>query len=382
MLPKKKTHTVFNNQIRNPYDFKFERFTKEQDLLILSSIFEQLMIFDTIVITTNRLNFALYFLISRLGINNVERMLERGFIKFMIWSPILVFSKGFQKEDGSFDESPIYEQPPIVGGSLHGDDLDPENNIKLALDNFGFVRDRKRIFTRIARDCYIVPEGMNLASDSAKMIIDAYTKNNLAELGLPFEKDPNQLNVQERELMQGLGHKVLETAILSKYYLKSYENYEHLSICQQNLNNIGKAYNVAENTSVIFNLENLPNLKQLFLSEKMDFDSVLKIRYLSNAKYYRNWINTIGENANGLEITKEYLNEIKGTNKFFESSDGKFLKMVSLFTLNTAIGAAFAGPTGAAAAFTMGMLETYLLDGILKGKNPSMFIEDVKKITN
>lgn len=377
---KQPQYNVFNNQIGNPYDFQYARLTKEQDAQILASIFEQLLIFDSITITTNRVNFALYFLISRLGINTVEKLFERGMIKIMIWSPLLVYSSGRHRDDGSFDESVIYEQPPIVGGSLSDADIDPERNIKFALDQFGYVRERKRIFTRIAREKYLVPEGLNLSADSAKIIIEAYKNNNLQGLGLPFTKEPNMLNLDERQLLQSLGHKVLETAILSKYHLKSYESYEHLDICKHNLENIGKAYNVADNTSVIFNFENLPNLKELFLTQKMDFESIFELRYLSNAKYYRKWINTTGENANAQEITKEYLNEIKGDNKFFESPEGKLLKNVSMFSVNAVLGAAIAGPVGVAAGFGVGLLETFLLDSILKGKNPSMFVEDVRKI--
>lgn len=93
-----------------------------------------------------------------------------------------------------------------------------------------------------------------------------------------------------------------------KYNLKSFENFEHFTIFKENLNNIGKAYNVTENTSALFKLENLPNLKELFIQERMDFASVFNIRNLSNAKYYRKWINEIGENSDAKVITSEYLN--------------------------------------------------------------------------
>ena len=133
----------------------------------------------------------------------------------------------------------------------------------------------------------LVPNGMEFAGDSAKFILDAYKNNSLENLGLPFEKEPEQLHLPERKLLLDLGHKILETAMLSKYSLKSYDNYEHYAIGKHNLQTIGKAYNVSSNTSALLKLEGLPNLKEMYLKERLDFESVFKIRHLSNAKYYR-----------------------------------------------------------------------------------------------
>jgi len=90
----------------------------------------------------------------------------------MIWSPIIVTSQGRQQEDGRIDQSTIYGQPPIVGGSLSNEDLDPEKNIFHALSNFALDKGRKKIFTRIASKKYVVPEGLDLSANSAKLVID------------------------------------------------------------------------------------------------------------------------------------------------------------------------------------------------------------------
>lgn len=231
---------VLNNLLGSPYVFDYPTLSKEQELDILASIFEQLLIFDKITLTTSRLNFTLIFLIQKIGINNVERLIENGYINFVLWSPIIVTSSGMRREDGSIDESVIYGKPPIVAGSLSQEDLDPENNIMAALSKFSLHRDRKRIFVRKAIREYTVPDGMLLAGDSASLIIDAYKNNNLESLGLPFDKEPEQMNVQERGKLLELGHKVTETAILSQYGLKSYENFETYHICLKILRILGR----------------------------------------------------------------------------------------------------------------------------------------------
>jgi hypothetical protein len=370
---------VLNNTLGSPYVFAYPQLTKEEEASILAGIFEQLLIFDKITLTSSRLNFSLIFLLHRIGINNVERLIDAGYLDFILWSPIIVTGAGREREDKTIDESVIYGQPPIVGGSLSKEDLDPEKNIQTALSRFDIHKDRKRIFTKKAIKHYSVPDGMILGTDAANLVIDAYKNNNLETLGLPYIKEPDQLNLDERGKLLDLGHKVTETAILSQYGLKSYENYESYEICKKNLQNIGKAYNILENTSNLFKIENVPNLKELFLTERLDFDSVFKIRHLSNAKYYRKWINEVGENNNAQEVSQEYLNQIKGDTKFFEKTQGKLIKNLFSFGANAALGKAIAGPPGTVAGLVMGLLETFWLDSILKGKNPSMFIDDIKK---
>ena len=88
-------NTVFNNSIGSPYGFDFPRLTKEQEENIIAELFEQLLIFDRITISTNRLNFALAFLISKLGINTVERLFDLGYIKILLWTPIIVTSSSY-----------------------------------------------------------------------------------------------------------------------------------------------------------------------------------------------------------------------------------------------------------------------------------------------
>lgn len=369
---------VFSSFINPGEIFEYPKLSKKEEDDILAGFFEQLLIFDRVIISTTRINFSLTFLLAKLGIKTVERLIDSGYIKFILWTPIIFSGSGRQLEDNTIDESVIYGQTPIVAGTLAPEDYDPENNVQNALANFHMVRRTRREITRKISKHYIIPEGMIFSTDSAKLVLDAYKNNDLAVLGLPFEKAPEHLDLQQRGKLLDLSSKVLETAVLSKYGLKSYENYEHLTICKKNIENIGRAYNISENSTTLFRLENLPDLKQLFLENQLDFDSAFKLRHLSTAKFYRKWINEIGETANAQEITTEYLNEIKGTYKFVDSTKGKVVKNLASFAVNAAIGAAIGGPIGTVAGLGLGMLESLWIDSLLKGKRPSMFIEDVK----
>ena len=281
--------------------------------------------------------------------------------------------------DGTRDLSTIYGQPPIVAGTYSDIDLDPERNVATALSHFNFHRDRVRSFTRKATGIYSLPEGMEYSKDAAQLVIDAYKSNSLAGLNLPYVKEPDQLNSDERFQLLGLGHKVIETSLVSKYGLKSFEDYSHYEICKQNLENIGKAYNVVENSSALLSLENVPNLKALYLDQKLDFEDVFKLRYLSSAKYFRKWINNVGESENIQEVTTEYLKEIKDNTKFFGTGVGKFVRCIGMLAIGNGLGALVA-TTGAGLALSTGLsfLDNFWLDSLLKGKNPSIFIDQIK----
>lgn len=366
---------VFNNSFDAYNHFSFPTLSEEQERQYIAQLFEQLMLFDEVTISTNRLNSSLFYLIKNIGINSVERLLENKSIKFMLWSSFIVTSGGHRKDDGSIDDSIIYGRPPIVGASLSDEDLDPEKNIQSALSHFNFHRDRKRIFTKIASNHYIIPSDLDFAEDSAEIVIESYKSNNLSTFGLQFEKEPDQLDSKQRFKLLTLGNKLIETTILSKYNLKSYDDYEHYFFYNNSLNNIGKALKISENVSELFKLENIPNLKTLFLEEKINFDSIFKLRYLSSAKCFRDWINTKGGNVDAAVITKEYLNEIKGNNNFFESNGGKFTRNIVMFCASCILGEIIAGPiTG----FGLGLFDTFLLDNLLKGNNPSIFIDKIR----
>ena len=217
-------------------------------------------------------------------------------------------------------------------------------------------------------------------------MLDAYIKGRLADLGLNNEKAPEFLDLAERDKLFKLGHQVLETSVLAEKGFKSYDNYSLFNLTKNSVRNIESAYHVSENTSEILKVENLANIQQLVFENKIPFDRVFDIRYKPDIKNYRKWINSISVNTDTGAVTKEYIDEVVGKNKFFESTGGKFVRTVGMFGVGTGIGAAIAGPVGAvagavlgkAADFSLALLDTYILDGILKGWNPRMFVDAVK----
>lgn len=383
---------VYNNQINNSSIIgEIPRFSKQEEDNLLAVFFEQLLLFDYVVISTDRNNFTLFFLIRKLGIDTVERLFRSGYIKLSIKSAIIITGTGRQLEDGTIDESVIYDQPPIVGGTLADEDLDFEKNIYKGLLPFRLEKRRIRQLTKIIAPNYLSTDNMDLGVDTTQLVINSYKSNLLEYLGLPYEKEPEQLNLQERKKLQSLAHSILEMGIISKNSFKSYENYGNFEIAQNIYTNIGKAFQISENTSEILSIENTPDLQQIFLQNNFDISDVFKLRHLRTAKFFRNWINEIGENENSAMVTEAYLAEIKEAKSFFNTTKGKIIKNTVLFGASTGLGTLIAGPVGAMVGasatpivnlgidYGLSLLEEFTTEGLFAGKNPKIFIDGLKK---
>lgn len=382
---------LYNNSICNSSILGYHpKFTKEQEQQIFATFFEQLLLFDCIVISTDKDNFSLTFLISRLGFETVERLIRSGYIKFSIKSAIIVTGTGHQNEDGSIDESVIYSQPPIVGGVLGDAELDPEKNVFRAVSRFDIDKKRRnKLIDKIAKS-YLSTDNMKIGVDTTDFILNSYQQNHLEHLGLPFLKDPQDLNIEERRKLLDLANSILEAGIISKNGFKSYNNYGEFEIAEKSFENIGKAYNISSNVSEILKIENTPDLRQIFLNNQFEVDDIFKLRHLKTAKYFRKWINEVGENANSNEVTEAYLAEIKEAKSFFNTTKGKIIKNTFMYGATSGLGLLIAGQVGAvvggvikpfvepAVDYGLGLIEEFTVDGLFAGKTPKIYIDKLK----
>lgn len=382
---------LYNNSICNSSILGyFPRFTKEQEQNILATFFEQLLLFDCIVISTDKDNFSLTFLISKLGFETVERLVRSGYIKFTIKSSIIVTGTGRKNEDGTIDKSVIYNQPPIVGGVLGDEELNPEENLFRALKRFDIdKRRRNKLINKIAPS-YLSTVDMKIGVDTTKFILDSYENNHLEQLGLPFTKDPKDLNLDERAKLLNLANSILEAGIIAKNGFKSYNNYGELEIAEKSFENIGKAFNISTNISEILKIENTPDLRQIYLNNQFEIEDIFKLRHLKTAKYFRKWINEVGENSDSFEVTEAYLAEIKGAKSFFNTTKGRIIKNTLMYGATSGLGLLIAGQIGAVVGgaikpivepmvdYGLGLMEEFTVDSLFSGKNPKIYIDKLK----
>ena len=208
-------NNVFNANIGEPYDFFSDQISSTNTEIILAELFEQYLIFDCVTVAVGRDNRQLEFLIRNLGLSAVDQLISDGNLKFCLWTPLLITTTGRTMPNGKIDKNAIYGVPPFSAGGWADEDLDHEKNIRKALDRFQIIEPRKKQFLRKASNAYLLPDGMEFSKNAAEIVYSAYENNTLSNLGMPYIKEPTQLNPYERKKLVDLGHKVLETAILS-----------------------------------------------------------------------------------------------------------------------------------------------------------------------
>ena len=358
----------------------YPKLDSEQERKLKADLFEQIMLFDRVYLKTGRVNFALFFILKHFGLKVFERLLETKYIKFLLYTPMIVADLGRQQDDGTLDESTIIGKPPIISRALDTGSDYRERTIDIALDRFDMRSKAKKNLKKKILKNVIKPDGMTFSTDAAEYVTDAYTGNLLEDIGMPYEQEPEQLNKEQRGILQDLSLNVLETTLLSKYELKSFNQQKNSKLYQKNLSNIGDALKVTDNAVDVFNLENIPDLRELYLDENLSIEEALKLRHGSNAKYFRKWINSVSENKDAKTITEEYIDEIKDRKGFFQSNTGKFIKTTTTFGLGLGIATALGNPIAAIpATYGLRLLDTYVLQDLTKGKNAKMFIDQIKE---
>lgn len=366
---------------------------------LFSEVFEQFMLFDKCVIKTGNVNTSLFILINELGINKTEELIENGEIKFLHWPRYIAVQPGkflsgpIVREYGKdldldkYDDSKILGTPPIIVTDFIEKQHSLEEIVDNTLSHINAHPDRKRILKKIVIDNYIIPT-ISDAQLSKDFAIDSYKRNSFEKLGLPYSKEPNMLGSVERIQLMKITSEIYENTILANHDIKYYSDYNFFATIQRNLSDIANSLKVSSDTSVLFEIENVPDLKKLFLDEKIDFKTVFALRQNPNAKYFRKWINEKSETVDSTEITKEYLNELKNSTNFFNRTNGRFLKSLGVFGVGAGLGAVISGIEGSVVGvalanltkdFSLGLLDTFWLEKIAAGKKPSMFIDDLKK---
>lgn len=357
----------------------YPKLSQQQTDEILSYFFEQLLIFDEIVVSTDKDNFALFFLIQNLGIKTVERLVKNGYLKFEVSKSLIFSLEGKQGVSKAKFEKEVLGRPPLTAGSLSESDFNPENNVEKALKLFDFQRNYRRILIRDISKAYVNVNENQLASDTVQIIIDSYRNNLLEDFGLPFNKEENMLNLDERRTLFDISRKVLNASNMLGSNYKSMNSFDELQILKKGYENIEKAYQITESTTEILNIENVPDLKQLYLLKKYNIDDIFRLRHLRNAKLFREWINNFNQDIDCKEVTEAYISEATGSRSFFESNKGKIFKEVSIFGLATSASFLIGGPLGLVIGLPLSIIANKAFDSIVMGKNPKIYIDSLKK---
>jgi hypothetical protein len=143
--------------------------------------------------------------------------------------------------------------------------------------------------------------------------------------------------------------------------------------------------------SSIFKMEGVPDFEKLLLDRKIAISDVPQLRGRKDSEKFREWVANSQSCGDAESISKEYLDAITREG-FLERGAGKLVKTIGVSTLFGAVGAAIGGPFGAAAGAhvgaiasslaqpavdsALGLLDSFVLGGLLKGWNPRHYFEN------
>jgi hypothetical protein len=105
---------------------------------------------------------------------------------------------------------------------------------------------------------------------------------------------------------------------------------------------------------------------------------VFEIRNRNDVKAYRKWINSNSVSTDAQKISKLYIDAIVGKNNAWTHGNGKLFRTGLMASIGAGIGTLVSGGAGIIAGTILTVLDSYLLDSILKGWNPRMFVDQIR----
>jgi hypothetical protein len=351
----------------------------------LASVIEQLLLFDKIAIKVYGENIPLVVLINELGLKQVLELIEEGTIEFVLWTPMLTTLT----ED---DPNLMGKVNPIQSGNLNSPPhCDPNESVKTGLKWLKVQPDRRgrRDIERKAAKAYKIPKA-EFVHNAADIVTSAYSSGKLADVGMPNNKDVRLLERDERFQLLRFGDEILETTILADFNYSSLGNYRYYDLSRQSVDAI-KAAGVIDNMKTINAIETLPDIKMLVEAGQIDLKELIRLRRKSVSKKFRQWLASHSSEDSDY-ISKQYINEIASNKGFLETRPGKFIKTMGVYGISIGIGSAIDGATGGligagaakgveyGAELGLALIDNYLLDGILKGWQPKLFINEYEKL--
>ena len=373
---------VLNNLIINGSPIlgsSYPKLSKQETKEILSYLFEQLLLFDEIIINTDKDNFALFFLIKNLGFRTVEKLIKCGYIKFEVNKSLIFVFEGNRMKSKEEREKEVLGSPPLVSGGLVKDDFDPEKNVEKVLQQFNIHRGYKRLLLKDISSSYVNIEESDLSSNAVNIIVDSYKNNLLENIGLPYNKEETMLSIEERMKLAQIGSKLMNAINLLNNGYKSMNSFDELAILENGYNKIGNTLNITEGTTEILKFQDIPNFRELYLSNKYNIEDIFRLRHLENAKVYRKWINNIDDELNTRKITADFYSEATNSKSFFETHKGKLTKEIGIFGITTVTGALIGGIAGTFIGLPIGIATNYLMNSLMNNKNPKIYIDNLKK---
>lgn len=327
-------------------------------------------------------NIPLALLVGALGPSGVEQLLEEGALEFALENVSVIHPS-----------EPIDGLDPIGALQLTSKThCDPEESAKRGLrwHRGTLTKAQERTLVRRAAEAYVVGSE-DLAKNAASLAKEAYRHGLFTNLGLSPTKDIQRLNQAETKLLSRLAQETLDLAILGLHGYDTLESRTLASLVSAELDRLEELAGIEQAARRVFEIENLPALGDLVARGVLPIVRIPDLRRSSDAVRFREWLHDLATPLDAGYTSSRYVDSIVGRSGFWKRSKGKWAKILTVTALSTGLGSAVAagpvaGTIGAGGVFTLGaalnlgfsVLDTFVLNRVLRGWNPKSFVERVK----
>lgn len=334
---------------------------------MLAELFEHLLLFDEVAIVMNVDNSPLGILISEFGINDTANLIETGAIKLILRRVILTSKVGDIKNH----ITEFNGIPPVISGMIEVDNLfgNPTHCIDDAFKyvHYNYSRKERDMFSKRILPFIIIDSG-NTGEKAVKILIDAYHSNSLSAVNLPYLVHENSLNHYQRSHMLKLAHELTDLMLIASNNYGMYNQESMYNIASKAVGEIMSAVNISNSMEKIVTVaERMPNLKALYLMDKVGFHSVFNIRQQSDSKLFRDWINTKTKEDDAEYIIKQYIDDclIKEPG-FFGTTKGKLVKSMVSYGISIGVGGAVTAllPVSLTVGMASGIVGTKVIEHV------------------
>ncbi|WP_203246556.1 hypothetical protein [Sporosarcina beigongshangi] len=342
---------------------------------VINSICEQLLIHDGISFKVYGENIPLTILINTFGVRATEELLEQGALKFVLWNPGVTYM---------VDDIPGILPLQSMGSFTTDVHSDPEESIMSGLEFMRnpLPRKMRRDITRKVLKHYVVPPE-ELARDAAEFGHEGYKNNLFKEFGLSNEKTLTDLKQEERKQLCNLATQCLDLTLLAKYQYSTYNSFDLMNLNRSEFQNLKDAKAVENVVDTVFNIEEVPNFSEMISQKTIDIKSIPKLRSKKSSEKFRAWVDKVSHHEESSDITREYIDAIVDSKTANQTPRGKLTRVLGVVSLGAIVGSTVPGPSGIITGAAIGLLDSYVLDKIVKGWTPRHYIDkEIKPLIN
>jgi hypothetical protein len=303
------------------------------------SLFEQLLLFDTVQLSITGANVIAPLLCNRMGMKVFEELLEQDAIMFVQWEPEPMMTHDGKEVKATF-----------VGRIDDGGPIDIEKRIDqgFLLEHVGSPTHRKGVKNKLLRQTSILQE--QFGDEAWRLAGQALSSGSFEHLGLPSgSSGVLGLTVQQGETVRRAAESLTIYRHVLENNMMAAENEGVFDLFAKVVTDFEQPDLRLEQFGVLAEYAQFPNLRELFGVINNPFQHAAKFRQTSVATTFRAWLSTLGNKTAEFDIIRDYVDACKGRKGFFEPRT--YLKTASKVAIGTALSAG-AAKLGADAVLT------------------------------